>query len=432
MTKIALQIACGPRDDNGSRLVVATFNGQQHRDTFNTDGDWRRQKFREKVVEKFGLWKYGLPEAAHEFIESEIVAKADAADAEPAGAESPIVKLASEFKPRSVDWLWEGYLPAAALSLLEGDPGLGKSQLTCWLAAAVTTHRTMPDGSHVPDNRSRGVVLLSAEDDPERVIVPRLKAVGADLAGVHFFAGVGTLAGDDRPFTLPRDVGLLEQVVTNRGAALVIVDPLVAYLDANVSANSDADMRRATRPLAAMAERTGAAVLLLRHLNKKSGSSAMYRGGGSIGIVGAARAAFVVAEPEDDPGLRVMAPVKMNLAPKPRSQTFSIETVDSTSRVAWGKATDTTADDLLSAGDKRGKTTKVEQAKRIIDAVLIGGPRGEREVVAACEAQGISRSTYWKARKAIGVVSEKTAFAGEWMLSLPRTPDDSEEFTIPF
>lgn len=421
MSDGSLEIACGPRDDNGCRLVVATCNGRQHRDTFDTNNEWRRQKFREKAIAALSL-----PEEAHGFIQEQIVSKADAADAAPAERETPIVKPASEFTQQTVDWLWHGYLPAAAISIIDGDPGLGKSQLTCWLAAAVSRSRVMPDGSRVPDSVGSGVVMLSAEDDPSRTIRPRLDAVEADCGKVQFFAGIETFDGDERGFVLPRDVEHLDRVIRQCDAGLVVIDPFVAYLDSGLSMNCDADVRRALKPLSSMAEATGAAVILLRHLNKKDGSATMYRGGGSIGIIGAARAAYAVGRAEDDPTLRIMAPVKMNLAPMPPSMTFCIEPHAGTSRVEWGTATDVTADALLTRSKPSG-TGKMAAAVEAIAGCLANGPRGEREVFAACEDAGVGRSTYWRARKHLGVESEKTEFDGEWMLSIPA---DSQEFQV--
>lgn len=417
-----LVITCGPRDSHNNRMVLAELNGALHRDCFDTDRAFGREKFRSAVASKFGLG-----EDAHGWLEEEINRQADAADDSKLDArDTAIVKPASEYQLQTVDWAWTDYIPAAAITIIDGDPGLGKSQFTCWLAASVSNHRRMPDASSVPDNLPTGVLMLSAEDDPNRTIRPRLEAVGGDLNQIKFFAGIETFDGDERGFTLPRDVDLLERVVNEHGVGLVVIDPFVAYLDGSLSMNNDSHVRQALKPLAAMAERTGAAVILLRHLNKKDGSSTMYRGGGSIGIIGAARAAYVVAKPEDDPTLRVLAPVKMNLAPMPPSMLFSIESHGTTSRVEWGGSTEVTADALLNRSQP-SSTGKMAKAVEIITSTLANGPRGEREVFAACEDAGVSRSTYWRARKQLEIVSERTDFDGEWMLSLPN-PQESQTF----
>ena len=147
----------------------------------------------------------------------------------------------------------------------------------------------------------------------------------------------------------------------------------------------------------------------------------MYRGGGSIAIVAAARAAFAIAPHPDEPGVKVFAPVKHNLGPRPHSLTYSIEAHGDTSRIVWGGETDLTAADVLQprTSDDAGGS-KVAAAKKIIFDVLIHGPRGENEVKRACLDAGSSERTYWRARKDLGVRSEKTPeFRGEWLLSLP-------------
>jgi hypothetical protein len=280
----------------------------------------------------------------------------------------------------------------------------------------------MPDGSRNPLGRPRSVLLLSAEDDPSRTIRPRLEAVGADLGRVHLFAGIECFDGGERGFTLPMDAESLEVAIRDHDVALVVVDPLVAYLDSNLSMNNDADCRRALKPLSEIAERTGAAILLLRHLNKKTGGPAIYRGGGSIGITGAARAAYVVAKSEDDPELRILAAVKMNLAIMPHALTFTVESYGDTSRVVWGGTSTLTADELLSGGEKGGDR-KEDVAKRIIAEALADGPKGSNDLEQACSAEGVSKSTYWRARKALKVRAEKTEFNGNWLLSLPADED---------
>ncbi len=221
---------------------------------------------------------------------------------------------------------------------------------------------------------------------------------------------------ETRPLSIPGDIPAIEEKIVALEAAFVVLDPFVAFLDGKLSANSDAEVRKCLSVVSAVAERTGATFLLVRHLNKKAGLSAMYRGGGSIGITGAARAVFVVGADPEDPDRRVLAPVKCNLGPEPPSLAFRIESVGVTSRVVWGEACGLTAGELLAGPPKA--TGQQERAEEIIAQELAKGPRGSNEVLGACTAEGISQRTYDRARKALGVRSEKTDFDGQWMLSL--------------
>lgn len=200
-----------------------------------------------------------------------------------------VVRLA-DVTPERVSWLWPGRLPAGKLVVLDGDPAVGKSTLALSISATVTTGGRWPDGTrcaHLGD-----VVLLSAEDGLADTVRPRLDAAGADVTRVHAAQGYpdpecpGTLV----PPTLA-DVAGLRELVMRVGARLLVVDVLMAYLPGGTDAHKDQHVRRILSRLATMADETGCTVLVLRHLSKGVGGSPLYRGGGSIGIIGAARGA---------------------------------------------------------------------------------------------------------------------------------------------
>jgi len=417
-----LQIQCGPAGSDGRRLVIATLNGKSHRDRFDVDSEFHRRHFRETSIAKLNL-----PDEAHEWIETRLIAAADAED-EGRALWQPAIIVMRDVTPLETDWLWPNYMPAGAITVLDGDPGLGKSQLTVDLAARLSRGDCMPpqsgpDGTFEP----RSTLILNAEDDPARTLRPRLDAAGADPARVYFMRGMQTTVEgeDERAVVLPLDVQTIGTEVERYGVGLVIIDPFVAHLDGELNTNSDADVRRALAPVARMAEETGAAVVLVRHLNKKSGTSPKYRGGGSIGILGAARAAFVLGCDPQDADRRVLAPLKCNLAPEPPALTFTIEAVANTSRVCWGESTGLTAAELLDPPKSRGDS-KLELAKGIISDILKEGQRGSNEVETACTEAGVSVATYRRAKRELGVISEKSAFDGQWILTLPGGPDDAE------
>lgn len=425
-----LQVSCGPMDDKRRRLVVASLYGSIHRDCFDTDSAFSRQKFRERCFKIFGVDDEGI----HEALEEQIVAKADAADArsdsEPLS--KPKLITLGDVHPIETQWLWEHRFPVGAIVDVTGDPGLGKSQLMTEIAARMTRGDAMPPLS-APDGtyKVQDVLILSAEDDPARTIRPRLDAAGADVNRVHLLRAMTVIDDEDeRAVGLPLDVAAIEQVVVEKRVGLIIIDPFEAHIDDGLNTNSNADMRRCLTPLARMAERTLCTVALVRHLNKKEGLSAIYRGGGSVAIVAVCRAAFAVGIDPEDPASRILACIKSNLGPMPKSLTFSVEQRGTTSRVIWGGDSDATASEILGRGvRRRGGATKLDQAKAIIVDILGRGSRGENEVRTACDQAGIKERTYRAARKALKVVSEKTDFDGEWLLSLPNADQGkSDEF----
>ena len=229
----------------------------------------------------------------------------------------------ADVKPERVEWLWSGWLPRGKPVTLDGDPGLGKSTLALEFTATVTAGGAWPDGTRC--DYPGAVLLMSAEDGLADTVRPRLDAAGADVTRVHAIEGVPTIdeSGEVvlRPPTLA-DVSAVEEAIIHTDARLLIVDVIMAYLPSGTDSHRDQDVRRVLSRLASVADRTGCTVLLLRHLNKAKGGDPLYRGGGSIGIVGAARAGMLVAADPDDPERRVLASVKSNLGPPPESQAY--------------------------------------------------------------------------------------------------------------
>ncbi|CAN5794626.1 hypothetical protein BH24ACT25_BH24ACT25_04750 [soil metagenome] len=190
-----------------------------------------------------------------------------------------------DIEPEAIGWLWPGYVPLGMLTLLVGDPGLGKSLLTCELAA-----RTSRAGG--------SVLLASAEDSKGATVRPRLEAADADLGRVYSISL--RRDGVEEGIALPDDVAELEQLVVDRAARLVVIDPLMAHLPEAVNSWRDQSVRRALAPLHRMAEAHGCAVLVVAHLNKDRQGHALYRTGGSVGIPAAVRSALLLARDPDD------------------------------------------------------------------------------------------------------------------------------------
>jgi putative DNA primase/helicase len=210
-----------------------------------------------------------------------------------AGRTAVEVKM-STVNAEAVSWLWPNRLPLGKLVVLDGDPSVGKSTMALDLAARVSAGAPMPDGLFDPVPERRAVVLMSAEDGLADTIKPRLLAAGADPRQVFAITAIryrDVVTGDmvERPPAIPDDLDQLEASVVNHHAVLVVIDVLTAYLSSETNSYRDQDVRRALAPVAAMAERQRCCVVVLRHLRKASTGSALYAGGGSIAIVGAAR-----------------------------------------------------------------------------------------------------------------------------------------------
>ncbi|NLI00939.1 MAG: AAA family ATPase [Chthonomonadales bacterium] len=334
----------------------------------------------------------------------------------------PVVRTVTmaEVPAEKIEWLWHGRIPLGKISIIDGDPGLGKSVLTLDLAARLSRGDELPcdETRHDPIN----VLLLSAEDGPGDTIRPRLEVAGADLSRCVLLQGTETEPGATVPLVFPGDLDRLAEAITEHEARFVVIDPLMAFLDGRIDSHRDQDVRRVLARLGALAQQTGAAIVLVRHLNKLGSGKALYRGGGSIGIVGAVRSAILVGCNPEDPDERVVASTKSNLGPMPASLKFRLETTTrGVVKIVWVGSTDLQADDLL-----RPATTGAERkATDWLRTLLEDGPKPVADLERAARAARITQATLRRARKKIGAVSSREGFgqSGKWVLQLPTSID---------
>lgn len=324
------------------------------------------------------------------------------ATAAPPPAPKVVVKAVSEIVARPVEWLWEGVLPKGKIVLLDGDPGLGKSTLLLDIAARISQGGPMPDGDFVP---AGNVLVLSGEDGEEDTVKPRLEAAEARQDRVRCISAISDKDGR-RPVTLPGDLCWLRDEMSR--AALLIVDPLLAYLE---KLDKDSEIRKAMMEIKEAAEATGCTVIGLRHLNKGSGQKALYRGSGHLAFAAAARAVFIVGEDPNDRESRVLAVSKCNLARKPDSLKYRLEPVPSgVCRIRWCGKVALTADDLVSVPlteeekeDREDAHSKQELAVELLDKLLADGPREIKWCKAEAAKVNISVRTLERAAKELKV-----------------------------
>src|SRR5262245_60559671 len=243
------------------------------------------------------------------------------------GGHGLVVRCASDVEPKPIDWIWRGRIARGKHTANAGEPGTGKSTLTCEIIAAVTTGGEWPCGEgRAPVGN---VVILSAEDDAEHTLVPRLMAADADLGRVHIIEAVRSDDGKGvRSFNLQADIVRLEKLITEIGdVALVVIDPISSYMG-KTDSHKNSEVRGVLEPVSKMAERTGAAVLSITHFSKAgsaNGAKALHRFIGSIAFTAAARFAFAVMHDPDDENRRFFLHVKNNLAAPPQGLAFHLE-----------------------------------------------------------------------------------------------------------
>ncbi|HSY64927.1 MAG TPA: AAA family ATPase [Terriglobales bacterium] len=332
---------------------------------------------------------------------------------------SAIMRRFSEIKPESVRWLWPGRIPLGKLTLLIGDPGLGKSLVTIDIAACVSRGRSFPDGER---SELGDVIFLSAEDDPADTIRPRLDAAGADVARVHTLEGTRLTLSDnttvERPFNLETGITTLEDALARiPGVRLVIIDPISSFLG-GADSNTNAEVRELLSPLAALAAKYGVAILCVSHLRKSAGA-AVHRAIASIAFTAAARAVWAVASDTSDINRRLMIMVKLNLGPGVGGLAFRIETQNDLPRIAWeAGAVAANANDVLNIEYREDRSERKE-AEEWLREYLGDGPVAASDAIKAANDVGITKTTLWRASSALSVAKRKLGGRGagwEWSL----------------
>jgi archaellum biogenesis ATPase FlaH len=307
--------------------------------------------------------------------------------------------------------LWPKRIPRGKLTLLIGDPGLGKSYLTLDICARVTRGGTWPDGSGM--KKARNVIILSAEDGVADTIRQRLDVLNARPKRIF------VLNVDARPFGLRSHLKRLEREIVRRRVRLVIIDPLTAYLGRKTDAYKEADVRGLLTPLIAMAERHSVAVIAVMHLGKKEQQTILYRALGSIGFIAAARTAFLVAkEPVAGSNRRVFAAVKSNIGPKPDTLAFTIDS----DGLHWDNKPVSFDAEMLMTEDAEYERSKLDFAIDFLKNYLKNGPILSKDVRRTAKENGISERTFDRAVKAAGVKSGRLVGLGSdgyWTMTLP-------------
>ena len=328
---------------------------------------------------------------------------------------SAITRPFSDIEPQPLRWLWPGRIPLGKLTLLVGDPGLGKSLMTIDVAARVTRGASFPDGAACEPG---AVIIASAEDDPADTIRPRLDAANADGSRVHVLEGMRVTLPDnsttERPFQLETGIDALEDALAHiRGVRLIVIDPISAYLG-GADSNTNAEVRGLLSPLATLSARQGVAVLCVTHLRKSAGA-AVHRAIASIAFTAAARAVWAVAPDPSDVNRRLMLPVKQNLGPNIGGLAFRVETQNGLPRLDWeAGAVTLNANDVLSSVEDREDQSEQREAEAWLRQLLAEGPVPVQRIQTEAKAAGLSWTTVRRAKESLSVLAKKSGYLAGW------------------
>ena len=304
-------------------------------------------------------------------------------------AELRIISM-DEVQSKEVNWLWYPYIPYGKITIIQGDPGEGKTTLALRLAALLSKGEPLPYDT--TEREPVKIIYQTAEDGLEDTIKPRLESAEADCTQIKVI--------DESEAALSMLDERIEKAIIEVGARVVILDPIQAYNE----------VRNVMAQLGRVAEKYDCAILLVGHMNKGSGNKSSYRGLGSIDFQASARSVLIVGRIKDNPQVRVIVQDKSSLAPEGEAIAFEL---DKENGFSWLGHYDISVDDLLSGIPKEKKS---EQAENLILEYLSKGKYPQKELVKKAQAMGISKRVLDEAKKALNVQSVKEGSQWYWQL----------------
>lgn len=318
----------------------------------------------------------------------------------------------SSVKQRKIDWLWYPYIPFGKLTILQGDPGEGKSTFILAIAALLTRGKAMPDG--YPIDNCQNVIYQTAEDNIADTVKPRLVAARADCSRVAYIV--------DEDVTLNFDDPRIEECIMQTNAKLLILDPLQAYLVQDTDMNNAGRMRQQLKKIADLAAKYNCAVVIVGHMNKVSSEKNLYRGLGSIDITAIARSVLMISRDKTDSSIRYMFPVKSSLAPEGSSIAFRL---DKKFGVKW-------IDNYTPTNSEKEKYTidksKQSLAERVISEMLEEYDIRSKDILNKLKVMGISERTANGAKSRLGITSYRKD--GVWYWHLDDNSDEKERRNV--
>ena len=309
-----------------------------------------------------------------------------------------------------IGWLLYPFIPFGKVTIVQGDPGEGKTTMVLQIIAKLTKgEAVLPSNSDesaleekTMDLEPVNVIYQTAEDGLGDTIKPRLLSAGADCSRVMVI--------DDNDQALTMMDARLEEAIIQTKARLVVLDPIQGFLGTDVDMHRANEIRPLMKRVAVLAEKYHCAIILIGHMNKNSNGKSSYRGLGSIDFQAAARSVLIVGRIKNEPEIRVVCHVKSSLAPEGKSIAFRL---DKDTGFEWIGEYDISADDLLS-GDNRGQ--KIHEAKEFLKEILVSGSVAQTKVAEEAESRGIKKKTLWNAKKELEIESVKIGNQWFWML----------------
>lgn len=334
----------------------------------------------------------------------------------------------ADIAPETIAWLWFQIIALGKLTLLVGDPGLGKSLISLFMAAKLSRGAAWPNGAKCPMGNA---IFITCEDDPADTIRPRLDAAGADVSKIHIVTAVCNADGKEKTFTLD-NIPALEETITRLNPGLIVIDPISAYMGGSDSHNN-AEVRSVLAPLSELAAKYKVAIVAVSHLNKGTGP-AMYRAMGSLAFTAAARAVWAVVKDKDDPDRRLVLPVKNNIGNDTSGLAYRVATAANGSPcLEWepGPVNVDVAEAMAVVMTSGGDSGERQEAKVWLIEYLSSGGLPAKDVEREAKDAGFSLATLRRAKQDAGIKSVKASFGSGWIWTIPEDAHETSKTLTP-